>query len=145
MNHETLAAYRATLYRIHTQPAIDVRIGETNAAVAALLALHRVESAVLVTAFNPFSQRLSDAQNAARQHGLAEYLDGLKLAAIEGAGIDPTGAWPAETSLLALGATSATADDLMREFEQNAVVFIDRQGGVRLLLHPRLRDTLSLG
>ncbi|SAL13075.1 hypothetical protein AWB67_00219 [Caballeronia terrestris] len=145
MNHETLAAYMTTLYRIHTQPAIDVCIGETNAAVAALLALHRVESAVFVTAFNPLSRRLSDEQNAARQHKLAEYLDGLKLATIEGAGIDPTGAWPAETSLLALGATSAKADDLMREFEQNAVVVIDRKGTVRLLLHPQLRDTPSPG
>ena len=56
MNGETLAAYLATRYRVFTEPAIDLRIGERSDAMVALLARHHVESAVFVTAFNPFSR-----------------------------------------------------------------------------------------
>jgi len=145
VNGETLEAYRATRYRVFAQAAIDMRIGETSAAMAALLGLHGVGSAVFVTAFNPFSQRLSDEDNAARQRRLKAHLARLGFATIAGAGIDPTGHWPAEESVLALGADRAAADDLMMEFEQNAVVFVESDGCALLLLHPRLRDETHNG
>ena len=139
MNSDTLAAYLATRYRVFTEPAIDLRIGERSDAMVALLARHDVESAVFVTAFNPFSRPASDAGNATRQRALAARLAHLGLTTIAGAGIDPTGRWPAEESLLALGANRAAADALMVEFEQNAVVFVDRDGCAQLLMHPALR------
>lgn len=141
MNGETLAAYRATRYRVFAPIPIDMRIGETSAAMAALLAQHGAGSAVFVTAFNPFSRRLCDDDNAARQRRLKAHLARLGLATIEGAGIDPTGQWPSEESVLALGADRPAADDLMVKFEQNAVVFVEGDGGARLLLHPQLRDS----
>jgi sugar phosphate isomerase/epimerase len=141
VNGETLAAYRATRYRVFAHIPIDMRIGETSAAMTALLARHGAGSAVFVTAFNPFSQRLCDDDNAARQRRLKAHLARLGFATIEGAGIDPTGQWPSEESVLALGADRPAADDLMRKFEQNAVVFVEGDGCARLLLHPRLRDS----
>ncbi|CDY79180.1 hypothetical protein BGLT_01874 [Caballeronia glathei] len=140
MKGETLAAYRAARYRVFTDPPVDMRIGETSPAIARLLARHGVETAVFVTAFNPFSHPSSDADNAARQQALAVRLEGLSLATIPGAGLDPLGAWPGEASLLALGADSDVATQLMVEFEQNAVVFVDREGRPELLFHPSLAD-----
>jgi nitrile hydratase accessory protein len=139
VNDETLAAYRATRYRVFTQPAIDLRIGETSAAMAALLARHGVVSAVFVTAFNPFSERLGVEDNAARQERLEAHLARAGFATIDGAGIDPAGRWPAEDSVLALGADRPAADALLTDFEQNAVVFVEADGGAELWLHPRLR------
>ncbi|BAN25120.1 nitrile hydratase accessory protein [Caballeronia insecticola] len=132
----TLAAYRAAIYRIHAQPDIDMKIGIANAAVASLLARHESESAVFVTAFNPFGHVLSPEDNAARQHRLIERVERMGLQALPGAGIDPLNIWLAETSLLVLGATPQIADALMTEFGQNAVVFVDSAGLPQLRLHP---------
>jgi nitrile hydratase accessory protein len=135
----TLDAYHAAIYRIDAQPGIDMKIGVANAEAASLLAQHDVASAVFVTAFNPFGQVLAPEENAARQRKLIERVGHMGLRALPGEGIDPKNIWLAEASLLVLGATHATADALMTEFGQNAVVHIDRAGLPRLLLHPDYR------
>ncbi|SPB12989.1 hypothetical protein NOV72_00289 [Caballeronia novacaledonica] len=135
----TLAAYRAAIYRIDAQPIIDMTIGVVNAEAASLLAKHDVASAVFVTAFNPFGRVLAREENAARQNGLIERVGQLGLHALRGEGIDPMNVWVAESSLFVLGATHGTADALMTEFAQNAVVYVDRAGLPQLLLHPDYR------
>jgi hypothetical protein len=135
----TLNAYLAAIYRIDGRPPIDMKIGEKNHAVAALLASHGVKSAVFVTAFNPFGRELQAQENAARQEALEACIAALKLAALSGAGMDPKQIWTAEASLFVLGACTQTADDLMSAFEQNAVVCVDAEGVAQLRLHPRYR------
>lgn len=83
----TLAAYRAAIYRIHGEPPIDMKIGEKNASVAALLGRHGVASAVFVTAFNPFGCELSAEQNAARQRALEAYIAQAGWMALAGEGL----------------------------------------------------------
>ncbi|WP_061123580.1 nitrile hydratase accessory protein [Caballeronia catudaia] len=129
----TLDAYRAAIYRVDD---IDMKIGVANAAVVSLLAQHDVASAVFVTAFNPFGEVLAPDENAQRQRSLVERVGALGLRALPGEGVDPTKVWTAEASLFVLGATPDTADMLMSAFEQNAVVYVDRAGVPRLLLHP---------
>ncbi|SAK40710.1 Nitrile hydratase beta subunit [Caballeronia glebae] len=135
----TLDAYHTATYRIEARPDIDMKIGVANGAVASLLAAHGVESAVFVTAFNPFGHVLAPDENAARQRALIERVGQMGLRALPGAGFDPKEVWVAEASLLALGATRAAADALMTEFEQNAIVYVDRAGVPQLLLHPEYR------
>ncbi|WP_087047220.1 nitrile hydratase accessory protein [Caballeronia ptereochthonis] len=135
----TLAAYHAAIYRIDAQPDIDMKIGVENGAVASLLERHGAGSAVFVTAFNPFGHVLSTEDNANRQRTLIERVERLGLRALPGAGIDPMNIWSAEASLLVLDATRDIADILMTEFEQNAVVYVDRAGLPQLLLHPDFR------
>jgi nitrile hydratase accessory protein len=135
----TLDAYRSAIYRIQAQPVIDMRIGVANSAVASLLAEHEVESAVFVTAFNPFGHVLAPEENAARQRKLIERVGQLGLRALRGEGLDPMNVWLAEASLFVPGATHASADALMKEFGQNAVVYVDRAGLPQLLLHPEHR------
>ncbi|WP_083452328.1 DUF3293 domain-containing protein [Candidatus Burkholderia verschuerenii] len=114
-------------------------IGVANRAAASLIEGHAATSAVFVTAFDPFGEKLGDAENRTRQRALAERVAQLKLHALEGEGFDPKGEWQAEASLFVIGATREIADTLMREFEQNAVVFIDDRGVPELLLHPEYR------
>lgn len=135
----TRDAYHAAIYRIDAQPDIDMKIGVANAAVASLLERHDAQSAVFVTAFNPFGEVQSPEDNAARHRRLIEHIERMGLRTLPGAGIDPKNIWLAETSLLALGATRATADALMTGFGQNAVVYVDRSGVPQLLLHPDYR------
>ncbi|WP_248322557.1 DUF3293 domain-containing protein [Caballeronia sp. Sq4a] len=135
----TLAAYRAAIYRIHGEPPIDMKIGEKNASVAALLGRHGVASAVFVTAFNPFGCELSAEQNAARQRALEAYIAQAGWMALAGEGLDPNNVWSAEASLFVLGATVLDADDFMLAYEQNAVVVVEGDGLPRLRVHPRCR------
>ncbi|WP_061145252.1 nitrile hydratase accessory protein [Caballeronia arvi] len=135
----TLDAYRAAIYRIDGvdgRPDIDMKVGVANAAVVSLLAHREVASAVFVTAFNPFGEVLAPDENARRLRSLVEYVGALGLRALPGAGVDPMNVWIAEASLFVLGATPDTADVLMTAFAQNAVVYVDRAGVPRLLLHP---------
>ncbi|WP_061167835.1 nitrile hydratase accessory protein [Caballeronia hypogeia] len=137
-----LHAYNVAIYRIAGQPDIDMMVGVANDAVAAMLARHAVESAVFVTAFNPFSQELSPEENAERQRALMLRIEALGLRALPGEGMNAARTW-IEASYLVLGATLEIADALMIEFGQNAVVHIGRDGLPRLLLHPdsmRRRD-----
>ncbi|WP_250453251.1 DUF3293 domain-containing protein [Caballeronia sp. ATUFL_M2_KS44] len=136
---ETLVAYRSAIYRIDDEPPIDMTIDVSNDAAASLLARHRVMSAVFVTAFNPFGRELEHDENATRQQALAAYVAQKGLRALPGAGMDPKGAWTAETSLLVLGAGEEIADEFMTAFEQNAVVMLDADGVPRLRFHPRYR------
>ncbi|WP_061159894.1 nitrile hydratase accessory protein [Caballeronia temeraria] len=135
----TLDAYHAAIYRIEAQPPIDMKIGAANAAVESLLAEQGVESAVFVTAFNPFGRVLTPAENAARQRALTGRVAEMGLRALPGAGIDPMNVWIAEASLFVPGATRETADTLMTSFEQNAVIYVDGSGLPQLLLHPDYR------
>ncbi|WP_321793174.1 nitrile hydratase accessory protein [Caballeronia sp. J97] len=132
----TLDAYRAAIYRIDAQPDVAMKIGVANPDAVSLLDKHGVESAVFVTAFNPFGRVLTREENAVRQRALVEHVGQMGLRALPGEGIDPMNGWVAEASLFVLGATRETADALMIEFEQNAVVHVDRAGVPRLLLHP---------
>jgi nitrile hydratase accessory protein len=135
----TLKAYLAAVYRIDGPPVIEMKIGVANPAAAALIERFAASCAVFVTAFNPFGEKRDDARNQARQRTLIERVAQLKLQALDGAGVDPQGAWQAEASVFVVGATREIADQLMLEFEQNAVVYLDTRGMPELLLHPEYR------
>ena len=53
---------------------------------------------------------------------------------MDGAGADPTGAWPAEKSFLALGVGEEAARNLGNCFHQDAVVWVGPDAVPRLLL-----------
>jgi hypothetical protein len=125
----TIAAYRATIYEIG---GIRLRIGEVNDAVASLLRAARVTTAAIVTAYNPESVALCEAENRAAHenliHATAAY-DTRSTCAT-----DPTGAWPPEPGLLVLGITADAAMALGRTFRQNAIVWITQDEAPKLVL-----------
>jgi hypothetical protein len=144
-----MAAYWATVYDVlgsaETDGACVVSMSPGEAAPDLLPDLGRGWRRVaVVTACNPFSNRLADTENAARNRILerAVRLSGRRhLAAV---GRDPVDEWPAEASLAVLDATDDELDDWMLQFGQNAVVVAERGGLVELREHPheveRLRD-----
>jgi hypothetical protein len=137
---QTLAAYRAAVYRIFGEPDIDMRIGLVNRDAAALLKRHHAESAVFVTAFNPFGVVLEAPQNQTRQQALRRHIESMNLRALSGVGFDPAETNPhSEASLLVLDSTPILVDALLRDFEQNAVVIVDARGLPQLVLHPTYR------
>ncbi len=130
-----IASYRAADYRAGSgSAAISLRIDQYSESLAQLLAASGQQCAVFITACNPGSQPQSPAANRAAHALLREELSRHTDQIIEGTGSDPSGAWPPEPSLLALGVDLTTAQVLGRQFGQNAVVWAGADAIPRLML-----------
>jgi len=134
IDSQTLRAYRETEYRVAGEPPFIMRIGEPCPALASLHASLGVACSAFVTACNPHSQRLSPAENTARQEELAGWLKTRDMPSLRGWGAHPDGNWPAEASFLVPGLALETACELGRNFEQNAVVWTDSSSIPELIL-----------
>lgn len=132
------AAYRATRYRVLAEPApFALRVDMPSQSLAALMRQHGVTTAAYLTAWNPYSERASEADNRAANDELRAALVDADAFIFDGEGVDPDGAWPAEPSFLALGLAFATASELGRRFKQNAILFADDDAVPRLVWLPR--------
>jgi Protein of unknown function (DUF3293) len=109
------AAYRDTDYRVDDFPTgpFAIRVDEPCAELA------DVEWA-FVTACNPHSQQLNDAENDHRMTELQEYLSG-RWKYYRGCGAGREGSWR-EPSLLIVGIREPDAVELARRFGQSAIV-----------------------
>lgn len=128
---ELLAAYASTNYKVDLPSVqITLKVGEGFQPPDGFTGVRLA----VVTAANPFSRRLSDAENAERHVDLVQSVEALGLSWFPAEGVDPTGQWPPEVSLAVVDATDAQLDDWMGRFGQNAVVVADvgRAVGLRL-------------
>jgi hypothetical protein len=134
MPRRLAAAYRATDYVVEAPAgAFTLHVDEPSAALAALHAQHQVRSSACISAWNPGSVPASAAANDAAHRRLLGLLQAAGHAVIAGWGRDPTGAWPAERSLLALGITAGSARRLAAAFGQNALLHAGADAVPRLV------------
>lgn len=118
---DLLGAYRRAIYRaLLPEGAIDLRVGETSAALDRALAARGATRWAWLTAVNPRSRRLTDAENARRLAALDAELARHGWQAFPGLALDPTNDWPAESSRLVLEADPAAIAALARRFDQHA-------------------------
>jgi hypothetical protein len=123
LRERLLQAYSATSFVADTpQGRLELRIGNLSPRLDRLLASLGAQSWAYLTAFNPRSEPLSDAENEKRHRRLEERIDALGFFAFAGEGVGDDGTWPAERSLLVIGVSRSEAIDLGREFGQLAVV-----------------------
>jgi hypothetical protein len=122
-----LQAYRETHYRVTTGPndpeAFVLRVGEASKPLAILHKKSGVDCSAYITACNPWSESLPDAENIRRQENLLHALRTRSLRWVEGIGKHPSNQWPGEPSVLILGLSLAAAKVLAEDFEQNAFVW----------------------
>jgi len=127
------AAYRAARYRVDTPDgSLELEIGRPAPELDRLLATARVERWAYLTAVNPASIRLEEAENRRRLSRLDLEIARRGWSAHPGAALDPHGEWPAEPSRLVLGLDEAAAREVARRFGQNAFVAGERGGVPRL-------------
>lgn len=135
---DLIAAYQSAYYRAGWgHHAITLRIDQYSEPLAQLLAETGHRCAAFITACNPFGAQEDFETNTKACAYLRKRLDSYVAAPtqiIEGEGIDPSGAWPAEKSFLVLGLDIETAEALGREFGQNAVVWSGADAIPRLIL-----------
>ena len=125
----TLAAYYAAIYEIGS---LRLRIGEDNDAASSLLRDKNVKSAAIVTAYNPESVPLCEAENRAAHENLRHAT--VQYASLPTRAIDPTDVWPPEQGVLLLGITVDAAVALGQKFRQNAIVWIVPDEAPKLVL-----------
>ena len=146
LDEALVAAYRATDYVLFVGDGADVtlNIGRPNPAFDRVLDLRGAACAVVVTAYNPRSVVLPDAENQARHARLTALLESRGFDYAIGEGRDPTGHWQAEVECVVFGISVAAGLELARAFDQNAIVFVTR-GAAPELAYPQLQplDTPS--
>jgi hypothetical protein len=124
-------AYRRTTYVVAVQDPVFIRIGWNPRRLRRLLQIHHVSDWAFITAWNPESVRLSDAENARRNEALAAELR-RRWTLVDGQGVGDDGTAP-EASFLALGIGRAAAVAAARKYGQLAIVCGTLQTGAELV------------
>ena len=122
-----LRAYEETHYCVNAatpdQAEFVLRVNEVSKSLAAMHKKYGVDCSAYLTACNPWSESLPDAENAIRQASLLQELRVRSLRWFVGIGQHPGNHWPGEPSVLILGLSLAAAKVLAQDFEQNAFVW----------------------
>lgn len=134
LDHDLISAYKSTNFHVKTVPALILNVDKVSEGLKILLEDHQVDSAAFITAWNPYSESLSNEENIARNDQLKNELKLRSLKFLEGFGQDPLGQWPGEESFLILGVSLETSKKLGVKFKQNAIVWSDKDAVPKLLL-----------
>jgi Protein of unknown function (DUF3293) len=111
-------------FALRNDRQFSLRVGGRSAALDQLLTSHRTQTAVFITASNPYSRTTSERENAEANSRLQTDLIKVSIAVLDGYGQGDDGEWPAEQSFLAIGITRNDAEALGRRYKQNAMVWI---------------------
>lgn len=131
---ETVQAYLATEFRVLNPAPFTLRLSQASAELQALYRQSDVQCAAFLTAWNPYSESRSATDNEGAQRCLLKDIGELKLRAIPGIGLDPSGEWEGEPSCLVLGMSQAVARDIGNRFKQNAIVWAGSDAIPELIL-----------
>lgn len=133
MRPELLAAYEKALYVVFGAPELVIRIGEPNKVLDALMDEEGADTAAYLTAANPGGELQDKRANELAGAALHQALADAGYSCYLGEGRDPEGDWPPEPSVLAIGISRHEAMVIGRSYEQNAIVFIEREKAPELV------------
>ena len=135
-------AYREAIYIVNEgDEAISLRVGEVSHDLAKLMQSHAVQTADVLTAYNPYSELRPLEENESSQAGLINALSIKSKVCINAIGTDARGEWDSEPSILALGISLQDAEILADEYGQNAFIWVNNSDGFISL---RLRFNIGL-
>ncbi len=130
-----LQAYQETSYVVFDgRQELVIRVGERCPDVERLIAEHGCRSATFITAYNPYSHALSEAENRSRQDLLRSRVRDSGWRFLSGEGRGSCGDWPYEPSLLVFGPNRQQSEELGRSAQQNAIVYISSGFPAELIL-----------
>ena len=132
---DTLAAYLNTDYRFgQGAEVVTLRIDTRSEALQWLYTWTGHRCGVFITTHNPLGEWQSQEANDDAHARLAAELKQRGMDAIEGEGVGPDGAWPAEKSFFVFGVDLETARMLGGRYRQNAVVWAGEDAVPKLIL-----------
>jgi Protein of unknown function (DUF3293) len=116
---DLLAAYHATVVRIHDGNPVVLSIADPVGTHDGWLALRGKANAVIITAWNPFSQVQSQDRNDADNAILVAAIEEEQLTWVSTRGSGPSGEW-FEDSFCVFDVPDALLDEWLVTFRQNA-------------------------
>lgn len=134
ISYSLIQAYQTAVYRIHSSPECILKAAEISECAHELLIKHHASSATILTAFNPYSNLLSNEINLARHHELLLHIKRLGITYLDASGEDQIGNWKPERGYCLFNLGKARSVEMAKIFEQNAYIFIDSSGLVSLEL-----------
>jgi hypothetical protein len=129
-----ITAYRNAIYEIEAESRIILKVSEYSHLLEDLHKKHNCSASALITACNPRSQILSDAENAQRMAVLTTEVEALGYAHLPAVAKDPEDKWPDEPSLWIARLTKNKAEHLARSFEQNGLLWVEQDALPQLIL-----------
>jgi len=133
---DLLAAYHATVVRIHDGNPVVLSIADPVGTHDRWLAERGKVNAVVITAWNPFSQAQSQELNEADNAVLLSAIEQEQLTWLPARGSDPAGEW-FEDSFCVFDVPDAMLDEWLVTFQQNAAFRVRVGGQVELVWHRR--------
>lgn len=117
-------AYKATAFKAETPfGLLSIRVGNVEPGLEALLAENLAGDWAFITAHNPGSQPLDEAENTLRHARLVAEISQRSYPCFPGRGVGDDSTWQPEESLLVIGMSRDEAIEVGRMFGQNAVVW----------------------
>ncbi|WP_371185766.1 DUF3293 domain-containing protein [Thalassotalea maritima] len=133
MDDALVQAYLNTDYVIDDDIGIWViNIGNIEKTLSRYLHRQAQPTAAFISAANPMSKLLSDKENAQRHQALQQAVESLGVPFMQGYGAAQQGDWPVEKSLFICNLSEQQAEQLARQFQQAAYVWVDDSGLVSL-------------
>lgn len=136
-------AYRVTDFVVETEEAMVLRVDSPVPLLGRWLAARRCESAVVITASNPFSRSLPGEENLRRNRELLTAIEATGLLSASAIGRARSDNWEPEVSFCVFDVAPDVVDAWMRRFGQYAVVLAEKEGTCRLLWHPAIRVAMN--
>lgn len=130
----TVQAYLETEYRVSGDSPAILRVGITCPELAVLHSAHGANCSAFITAYNPYSRALGEADNKAFQAKLTREFQRGGLHFIDGLGQHPSNQWPGEPSFLVFNLALDSAKALGVRFEQNALIWSGADAVPQLIL-----------
>jgi hypothetical protein len=112
---------------------VEIRVGQHGRRLRRLLEHHKALTWAFISAWNPSSNALPPAENAARHHALVKAVRDAGFSLLSGRGIPADSSWPPEESLMVFDISEQKAVSLGRTFGQLAIVWGRRDGAAQLL------------
>src|SRR5260221_2151150 len=134
---DLLRAYQTSHFVVWSpEGEIVLRVGERNRRLDELMTKHAALSCAFITACNPGSVKLTDAENQVRRTELVHAVRKSGYVYFEGVGVGQDEAWPPEASILILGISREHARQLGTQLAQLAIVFGEFARSVELVFCP---------
>jgi hypothetical protein len=133
---DLLAAYSATVVRIHDGSPVVLSIADPVGTHDRWLAEHGKANAVIITSWNPFSQVQSQDLNEAENAILLAAIEEEQLAWVSARGSGLSGEW-FEDSFCIFDVPDALLDEWLVTLRQNAAFRVRLGGRVEIAWHGR--------
>ena len=123
ISKELIDAYRTTRYVVESAGGeFALWHIQSSREMQELYEIHQTDSALFITAWNPFSKVHDDEENRQANEFLREELEAHSMAIFSGRGVGLDPVWAPEESYLALGIDRQTSLSIGRQLGQNAIV-----------------------